>query len=344
MPPSRMSRFGHVGLVRHRAERHVGAHGLEAFDLQQIVLEELHGQRLVGAGGVQRGGHHPAEGSAGGIAHGGDRRHAEVDAALLGVGPGPGAADEHGRLALVEGGLGDAVVGALGHHPGVDQRLEGLRTLLGAVAVDPGAAGVIAAVVGGEHVATVGSQQRPGEVGVVVIPENGALAGLGQLGVEFQHLVEGGRRRRYQGLVVEQADGLDCHRVAPQLAAVGHRIPGKILDLVLGLGTGGDRRDQPALRPFAEAVVGPDEDVRAVAGGGGLLELVGGAVRVGHLHGDAGVGGEALADLGQALVALVAVDPDDQLAFLDGGLGRQGMAQGGGKADGNCAEQHLVHV
>ncbi|MNF75518.1 hypothetical protein D3C84_575860 [compost metagenome] len=89
--------------------------------------------------------------------------------------------------------------------------------------------------------------------------------------------------------------------------------------------------------------MGPDEDVRTVTGGGGLLELVGSTVGVRHFDLDPGVGGELLADLGQAFVTLVAIDPDNQLAFLDGRLSRQRQAQGGGQADGGSTKQLFVH-
>ena len=72
----------------------------------------------------------------------------------------------------------------------------------------------------------------------------------------------------------------------------------------------------------------PEEDVRAVAGGGGLLEFDFNLIRVGDGDLDAGFGFKLLADFGQAVVALVTVDPDGQLTFINGSSGRAGHAQG----------------
>ena len=74
--------------------------------------------------------------------------------------------------------------------------------------------------------------------------------------------------------------------------------------------------------------MGPDKDVRAIARGGGLLEFVGGAVGVSHFNGDAGFLGKPVAHFLQAIIALVAVDPDQKFAFLDLGVSRGGHAKG----------------
>ena len=74
--------------------------------------------------------------------------------------------------------------------------------------------------------------------------------------------------------------------------------------------------------------MGPDKDVRAIARGGGLLELVSGAVWMSHFNGDAGFLGKPVAYFLQAVIALVAVDPDQELAFLDLGVSRCGHAKG----------------
>ena len=120
-------------------------------------------------------------------------------------------------------------------------------------------------------------------------------------------------------LVVDEADGFDGDRVAPDLAVEGHGVPGEVEDAVLDLGgSGSTGAIRPAGGPFAEAVMGPDEDVGAVAGGGGLLELVGHRLRMLDDDVDAELVGELVADRLQAVVALVAVDPDQELAFLEG--------------------------
>ena len=73
----------------------------------------------------------------------------------------------------------------------------------------------------------------------------------------------------------------------------------------------------------------PDPDVRTLAGGGGLLEFVRCVFRMLDHDFHAGLFGEFLADLGQAFVALVAIDPDQEGACF----GRVRHADGGQVAD-----------
>src|SRR5690606_34050302 len=145
------------------------------------------------------------------------------------------------------------------------------------------------------------------------------------------NLLEGRRRRGDQRLVVDEADRLDRHRIAPGLAVEAHRVPGEVEDAVLDLGRRLDRRDETRRGPFAEAVVRPDEDVRTVAGAGRLLELVRNRFRMLHDDLDAQLLGELVADGLQAVVALVAVDPDEELAVLEGraqrGRGQEGRGR-----------------
>ena len=90
-----------------------------------------------------------------------------------------------------------------------------------------------------------------------------------------------------------------------------------MLELGLGGGIRGHGNQQTGLDPLTVTVVSPEEDVRAVAGGGGLLELHFYLIRVSDGHLDAGLGFELLAYFGQAVVALVTVDPDGQLTFVN---------------------------
>ena len=79
-----------------------------------------------------------------------------------------------------------------------------------------------------------------------------------------------------------------------------------------------DRGDEAAGGPFAEAVMRPEQDVGAVAGGRGLLELVG-QVGVDHLDGDrhAVILGELRGDLLERRLVAVGAGPDQQLAVLE---------------------------
>ncbi len=109
-----------------------------------------------------------------------------------------------------------------------------------------------------------------------------------------------------------------------------------------------DFGQQAGLRIAAEAVVGPEDNVRAVAGGGHLRVFFFQLVRVLDGDLDAGVFFEFLADFGQAVIALVAVDPDDQFAFLDLGEGGRREHQGGQcrecqrAGEGNAASHNPV--
>src|SRR5690606_33535337 len=143
-----------------------------------------------------------------------------ADAPLAKVRPGPGPTDGHRRVALVERRLGSAVVGGLGHDALVGQLLEDGGALLGTFAVYARLADVVTAVFIGKNVAIVGRQQRPGEIGVVVIPENGALTVRGQLLVDGEDFIETRRWRRHQRLVVDQRRRFHGHGIAPQLAVV----------------------------------------------------------------------------------------------------------------------------
>src|SRR5262249_21975703 len=108
----------------------------------------------------------------------------------------------------------------------------------------------------------------------------------------------------------------DRHRVAPYLAAEGEGVPAHVLELRLELGVRVHRLDEPGGDPLAGAVVRPDEDVGPLAGGRRLLELGRRILRA--LAGPRGPGvlGALLADGVEAVVRLVAVDPDLELLVL----------------------------
>jgi hypothetical protein len=85
-------------------------------------------------------------------------------------------------------------------------------------------------------------------------------------------------------LLYDQADGLDGERVAPDLAAVGEGLPRRESSISSRTRGRPHRHDQAGLGPLAHAVVRPAHDVRALAGGGRGLELVGRALGVLHHH------------------------------------------------------------
>ena len=79
--------------------------------------------------------------------------------------------------------------------------------------------------------------------------------------------------------------------------------------------------------------MGPHPNVRTLALFGGLLELAGGVLGVLDHDLDAGLLGEFVAHFLKAVVALVAVDPDEQFTFLGCLAQRQGAGHeehGGG--------------
>ena len=111
------------------------------------------------------------------------------------------------------------------------------------------------------------------------------------------------------------------------------------------LGGGVNGQQQAGIGPFAEPVVRPDHDVGALATFDRVEELVGGAVRMLHDHGNAGVLLEVLSDFSDSLVALVAIDPNQKFVGLPGQRHRCRAQKNGGthqrypKLGGSC-----IHV
>ncbi len=273
----------------------------------------------------------------------GQRGHAEVDVALPDVVPGPGARDHHRDLAAVERAFHLGVAGALGQHAGADQVLQHRRGPHRAGRVDAHRVGVEAAVgLLREDGAAGAGQQRPREEALVVVPEDGLLAVRGQILVDGHDLVPGGGRLLEHRLVPDQADGLDRQRVAPGAALVVERVPGRLLDLVVQRLARLHGHDEAGLGPFAGAIVRPAEDVGALAGAGGGLELGRCVVGVLHHHLHARVGRVAVADLLQAVVALVRIDPDQQLERLGRlcGRGEEEGARDGARHDAAPGRTH----
>ncbi|OPZ51436.1 MAG: hypothetical protein BWY91_02683 [bacterium ADurb.BinA028] len=161
----------------------------------------------------------------------------------------------------------------------------------------------------------------------------GRLAVLDQLGALGDHLFEGLGRVGREGRVADDADVLDGVGDAVDLAVElrgGHGL-GRELGLVGRREV--DRLDGLVLDQLTEPVVGADDDVRALARVGGVLEVL--ADVGGHLDGDldALLGAEGrgvLVDDGLAVL----VAPDDE---VNGGVADGGPRRcGGGGGRGRC--------
>ncbi|MNV28738.1 hypothetical protein D3C71_1199390 [compost metagenome] len=240
-------------------------------------------------------------------------------------------------MALIEGGFGNGVIGIgvdlLVFHQIDDELQTGLRTGVG----DANVLDVVFAIFILEGITAIGGDNRPGEVGFLQVPHDGAFAFGAQFFVQRRDLFPGFWRLFDQVFVVNQRQRFHGDRVADQLAVVAHSVPGEREQLVLeGFGRM-DFRQQAGLRVAAKAVMGPEDDVRAVAGGGNLRVLLFQLVRVFDGHFDAGVFLKLFADLGQAVIAFIAVDPDNQFPFLDLGEGGRGKHQGGQSRKHQCA-------
>ena len=180
-----------------------------------------------------------------------------------------------------------------------------------------------------EGVTTVGSHQRITEVRGVISPHDGALAVFLQSLVNLGDLFEGFRRLGQQVLVIDQADGFHGNRVAIGFAINSHGIPCQLFKFAFGGSVRRYRNQQTGFDPLTVTVVSPEEDVRAVASGGGLLEFHFNLIRVSHSNLDAGFCFKLLTHFSQTVVSLVTVDPDGQLAFIDGSSSRASDAKSG---------------
>ena len=72
----------------------------------------------------------------------------------------------------------------------------------------------------------------------------------------------------------------------------------------------------------------PEEDIRAVAGSSGLLELNLNLVRMSNSYLNAGFLGVSVTNLGNSVVALIAVNPDGQLVLFDCSVGKKSGSKG----------------
>jgi len=203
-----LAQFRLIGPMRHRAQRTVTVEGPQPFFIEQVALEEFGGQEIVGRSGIDHGRGHPEQRLRPFLPYLGQRRHAEVDAALFQVAPGPGAADHGRHLATIEARGHDVVVGSLGQHAGVDQLAQALRALHGPGIVDADVADVIS--LGGPLVGitTIGGQQGPAVIGFAVVEQDRLLALLAQFGVELGQGLETFRRCLDDILVVDQTQRL----------------------------------------------------------------------------------------------------------------------------------------
>ncbi len=183
---------------------------------------------------------------------------------------------------------------------------------------------VILAVGKFKRVSAISGDQRPGEVRLLQVEHQRALAFRLQLFIQRRDLFPGFRRVRYQVFVIDQRQGFNGDRIGDQLAVIAHRVPGEREKLVLEGFVGGDFRQQARLGIATKTVMRPEDNIRAVTGRRHLRVLLFQLVRM--LNGDLnpGIFLEFLADFREAVIAFVAVDPDHQLAFFNFGKGRGG--------------------
>ncbi|SBG74474.1 Uncharacterised protein [Klebsiella variicola] len=183
---------------------------------------------------------------------------------------------------------------------------------------------VIFAVFKLEGVPAVGSDQRPGEVRFLQVEHQRALTFRFQRFIQRRDLFPGFRRVRHQVLVINQGQGFNRHRIGDQFAVKAHGIPGEGIEFVLERFVRGDFSQQAGLCVAAETVMRPEDDVRAVAGRRNLRELLFQLVRMLYGNFNAGVFFKLFTHFSEAVIAFVAVNPDNQLTFFNFCEGRGG--------------------
>ncbi|SAG55397.1 Uncharacterised protein [Enterobacter asburiae] len=206
---------------------------------------------------------------------------------------------------------------------------------------------VIFAIFKLERVTAIGSNERPGEVRLLQVEHQGGFTFRLQLFIQFRDLFPGFRWVWYQVFVVNQRQGFNRDRVSDQLAVIANGIPGEREQLVLEGFIWRHFCQQARLRVTPETVMRPEDDVRAVAGCCNLRELLFQLVRMFYGNFDAGIFFEFFAHFGQAVIALIAVNPDNQLAFFNFGKrwGGNHHCCKGGQCENACAslDIHICH-
>ncbi|CZY16394.1 Uncharacterised protein [Enterobacter cloacae] len=206
---------------------------------------------------------------------------------------------------------------------------------------------VIFAVFKLERVTAIGSNQRPGEVRLLQVEHQRALTFRFQLFIQFRDLFPGFRRVRHQVFVINQRQGFHCNGISDQLAVIANGVPGEREQFVLEGFIRRDFRQQAGLCITPETVMRPEDDVRAVTGCRNLREFLFQLVRVFYGDFDTGVFFEFFTHFGQAVIAFVAVNPDNQLTFFNFGESRCGNHHccKGGQCENACAslDLHICH-
>ena len=135
----------------------------------------------------------------------------------------------------------------------------------------------------------------------------GVFIFLLELFIEFLEVFEVLRRGRNELVVADQANSLNCNRIANNLAVSGYSVPCKVSKLCFLFLGRIERSQKSGLCPLAETVVSPHDDIRTVLSGSGLHELHFYLIRVSYGNLDAGCFGEFLSDFGNSVIALVTV-------------------------------------
>ena len=106
--------------------------------------------------------------------------------------------------------------------------------------------------------------------------------------------------------------------ISPDLLVVGDRVPGHRNEIGLKIVLDFQRLQQTGICPFSKPIMRPKHDVGPFTGLGGGLKFIGQTIRCFHFYRDAEILLKFLTDFGQAAVALVAADPDQEFTIGPG--------------------------
>ena len=122
----------------------------------------------------------------------------------------------------------------------------------------------------------------------------------------------------HQFLVVDQRDTFKGERVSPKAIAVHDSVPSHRKKCRPEILPNFERLQQAGIGPFADSIVSPEENVRALAALCCRLELVRDILLGFHFDGDAQVPFEFATQLKQRTVASIVTDPDEEFAISPG--------------------------
>ena len=183
---------------------------------------------------------------------------------------------------------------------------------------------IVLAVFKLECVTAVGGNQRPGEVRLLQVEHQRGFTFRLQFFIQCRNFFPGFRWVWHEVFVVNQRQRFNRDRVGNQFAVIAYGIPGERIEFVLERFVRRDFSQQARLSVTAKTVMSPEDDVRAVAGRGNLREFLFQFVRVLNSDFDPGVFLEFFAHFSEAVIAFVAVNPDNQLTFFNLGESRGG--------------------